>query len=98
MLILMRFSTGEDWAAAMFELASSEDCKDSQTYEEIQRDGVQGCGTMLSFPFFFAFTIIVAMLILNLTIAAVIDGLQAAQDDADRLFQSTHIEAFNLLW
>lgn len=38
------------------------------------------------------------MLILNLTIAAVIDGLQAAQDDNDRLFQSTHIEAFNELW
>lgn len=41
---------------------------------------------------------IAAMLILNLAIAAVIDGLQAAQADNDRLFKNDDIDAFMDTW
>ena len=38
------------------------------------------------------------MLILNLAIAAVIDGLQAAQADNDRLFKNDDIDLFMETW
>jgi hypothetical protein len=38
------------------------------------------------------------MLILNLAIAAVIDGLQAAQADNDRLFKNDDIDTFMDTW
>ena len=37
-------------------------------------------------------------MILNMTIAAVIDGMQVAQDDNDRFFKSSDIEEFIDLW
>lgn len=47
LLLLLRCLTGEDWNAIMHELASSspyedEKCVSSQTYEEMQADGVKG--------------------------------------------------------
>lgn len=41
---------------------------------------------------------IAGWLILNLTIAAVIDGLQAAQADDNRLFKSSDIDTFLDMW
>ena len=35
MLILMRFSTGEDWYLVMYELSNTENCQ-SQNYQQIQ--------------------------------------------------------------
>lgn len=78
MLILMRFSTGEDWNEAMYELSNNLDCEVTQSYEEMQYDGINGCGTPIAIPFFLSFQLLVVMIVLNLTIAAVIDGLSAA--------------------
>lgn len=55
MVILMRFSTGEDWNVYMEEFANQEDCMVSQSYESMQSDGIQGCGTQLAFGFFISF-------------------------------------------
>ena len=39
------------------------------------------CGTWIAFPFFYSFTIIVTMLIMNLSVAAVIEGLDTAKKE-----------------
>lgn len=39
------------------------------------------CGTWISYPYFFSFTIIVTMLIMNLSVAAVIEGLDTAKKE-----------------
>ena len=49
--------------------------------------GPQGCGTHLAIPYFLSFQVIVAMLILNLTVAAVIDGLEQATAEDERLIK-----------
>jgi len=39
------------------------------------------CGTLLAFPFLISFTVIVSMLIMNLSVAAVIEGLDTAKKE-----------------
>ena len=83
MLALISFSTGENWNLIMFELANQDDfngkqCVYNQTYEDIARDGILGCGTFFSYIFFISFTILISMFIMNLSVAAVIEGLNKA--------------------
>lgn len=74
----------------MFEAAIKEDCEtERQTFEDLTERGPQGCGTSLAFPFFISFQVIVSMLILNLTVAAVIDGLQQATAEDERLIKQS---------
>jgi len=44
------------------------------------------------------FRVIVALLLLNLTVAAVIDGLSEAQSDDDRLVKNEDIDYFKETW
>jgi hypothetical protein len=39
------------------------------------------CGTFLAYPYFISFTVLVTMLIMNLSIAAVIEGLETAKKE-----------------
>ena len=57
-------------------------CKNGQTYDEILEDGrVMGCGSNFAYPYFISFTILVSMLIMNLSVAAVIEGLDTAKKE-----------------
>ena len=40
-----------------------------------------GCGSILAYPFCISFTILVSMLVMNLSIAAVIEGLDTAKKE-----------------
>ena len=44
------------------------------------------------------FQVVSIWMILNMTVAAVIDGMQTAQDDNDRFFKSSDIDEFIDLW
>lgn len=51
------------------------DCKEKQTYEDIQRDGVQGCGNPAkAYPFFISFMVVVSFIFLNLFIAIILES------------------------
>lgn len=39
------------------------------------------CGTLFAYPYFISFTVLVSMLIMNLSIAAVIEGLDTAKKE-----------------
>ena len=91
MIILMKFSTGEDWNGFMYEFALTEaqskekgyHCKNIQTYEmyKEQEFVTMGCGTGISYFYFIFFTVLVSMLIMNLSVAAVIEGLNTAKQE-----------------
>lgn len=103
MLILMRFATGEDWHLFMYELASSNGyrgvrCVEGQTYGETQEHGILGCGTPLSYGYFITFRIIISMLTLNLSVAAVIEGLDTAKKENLGEVQGDEIEHLLDLW
>jgi len=105
MIILMKFSTGEDWNAFMYELANlegyeDEECVETFTYKEYKEAGnvMKGCGTTLSYLFFFSFTILVSMLIMNLSVAAVIEGLDTAKKENMGIVQGDEIEQLIDQW
>lgn len=98
MLLLMRCSTGEDWNAIMYNLADQSDCVPEQTYEDIVANGVQGCGSITSYPFFVSFVIIIVMLILNLSVAAVIEGLDTARSENLGVVEADSIMELIELW
>jgi len=56
------------------------------------------CGTWISYPYFFSFTIIVTMLIMNLSVAAVIEGLDTAKKENMGVVQGDEIELLIDYW
>lgn len=105
LIILMSFSTGEDWNAFMYELANKEGydgvpCLEVQSYEDYRDSGfvTKQCGTSISLLFFFAFTIIVSILIMNLSVAAVIEGLDTAKKENMGVVQGDEIDELIDLW
>lgn len=94
MLLLMRCLTGEDWNKLMHELANEQDvidCVYSQSYEEIQRDGLLGCGQRFSYIYFISFQVLIQMLIMNLSVAAVIEGLCNAKKENSGIVKGEQI-------
>jgi len=103
LIILMKFSTGEGWNQYMYELAETEGhqgtkCMKAQTRQELHDYGIIGCGSWLAYPFFIAFTILVSLLIMNLSVAAVIEGLDTAKKENMGIVQGDEIEALMALW
>lgn len=102
MILLMRCATGEDWNLIMYELANQEgydgvECR-AQTYEEQMLEGIQGCGSNISFVFFFSFVVIITMLIINLSVAAVIQGLDTACQENMGVVSADDVNDFIELW
>lgn len=104
LLVLMRCATGEDWNLIMSELTLQDDgtgkiCKYEQTYAEMQEDGIQGCGSPpFAYLFFISFMIVISMLIMNLSVATVIEGLNSATNQNSGLVTKEDTEAFLNLW
>ena len=99
MILLMRCTTGEDWNLIMYELANDEeDCLSSQTFEDRELNGIKGCGSQFSYIYFLSFMIILSMLIMNLSVAAVIEGLDTARKENMGIVSSDSIESFVNIW
>ncbi|CAI2380762.1 unnamed protein product [Moneuplotes crassus] len=103
LMLLLRCLTGEDWIYIMHDLASSDpyegqECSANQSYEELQRDGIHGCGSMAAYPFFISFYIINSIVILDLSIGVFIDALQEARKYNKILFGTQQLEEFKELW
>ena len=43
--------------------------------------GLLGCGTDIAYLYFISFTLIITMIIMNLSVAAVIEGLETARKE-----------------
>jgi hypothetical protein len=83
-------STGESWNFIMYDCARVRtitfDCKESQTYEEMQTDGIQGCGSPAkAYPFFISFMVVVSFIFLNLFIAIILESFNTTQDEEQGL-------------
>ena len=101
----MRCSTGEDWNLIMSELTLQDDgtgniCKmGQQTYQEQQENGIQGCGSPhFAYIYFISFMIVISMLIMNLSVATVIEGLNSATNQNSGLITKEDTDAFLNLW
>ena len=69
-----------------------------QTYEEQQRDGINGCGSYIAYPYFVRFTLVVSLIFLNLFVAIILEGqLQATQQQEARVGEDSRL-AFQKAW
>ncbi len=99
----MRCATGEDWNLIMSELANGEGyggvtCIKHQSFESQQAEGYLGCGTNISYLYFLSFMVIISMLIMNLSVAAVIEGLETARKENTGIVQNSHLDTLYALW
>jgi len=81
LLLVLRISTGENWQRIMFDTVSDRpNCTSTvQTAQEIERDGPNGCGTLLGYPYFISFASFVSIILMNLIIAVVLEGFEAVE-------------------
>ena len=103
LLTLFRMSTGESWHMLMYDCARSQsitfDCKSIQTYDELQADGVQGCGSPASAHIYFiSFMVVVSFIFLNLFIAIILESFNTTQEVEDLQVGPDTILKFNSLW
>ena len=103
LVLLLRCMTGEDWNGIMHDLASDnlyegQECIDNQTYDDMQRDGIRGCGTWYSYPYFISFFIINAIIILDLSIGVFINVLSEARKDYESVLSQEKLQTFLRIW
>ncbi|RLN47503.1 hypothetical protein BBJ29_000588 [Phytophthora kernoviae] len=106
-LLLLRSATGEAWDACMHDLASSTPgCVDDPPYNPMMCgfndfDGcipLNGCGSPIAFAFFCSFTLLVTYVMLNLTIAVILEGFSLSHEDEEPLFDQDLLEEFQVKW
>ena len=62
------------------------------------QDEIRGCGSNLSYFYFISFMVILSMVVMNLSIAAVIDGLADARKDSNSCVRKEDIENLISIW
>ncbi|CAM9141405.1 unnamed protein product, partial [Phaeothamnion confervicola] len=109
LLTLFRCSTGENWNGFMYDLAHNADgCVSSPEYPTGGRAWCEvtpgpdcvtlnGCGTALTYPFFYSFTLIVTFVMLNLFIGVILDSFSSCDED-DNVLTPQHFDIFVEDW
>jgi hypothetical protein len=73
-------------------------CESDQSYEEMQKYGIKGCGNSFSYLYFISFMILLSMVIMNLSVAAVIEGLDEASKENSGIVNGDQIEFLIEVW
>jgi hypothetical protein len=106
-LFLFRAATGEAWDYCMHDLASRTDgCVDDPDYDPNMCgfnnfEGcipLNGCGNSLAFVYFCSFTLLVTYVMLNLTIAVILESFSQSQEDVEALIEPELLEEFQFKW
>ncbi|CAM9558144.1 unnamed protein product [Chrysoparadoxa australica] len=107
MLLLLRFSTGEDWNRFMHDMSTSlPGCVADPPYDPdvcgfSSSPGctpLNGCGSRAIYPFLISFTFTVTFVFLNLLIGIILDGFQTASKSSEEPITRKDYERFGELW
>jgi len=84
-LVLVRISTGEKWHEIMYDMAAQKPgCEpEIQSPEDLAIRGPLGCGTVVAYPYFISFIILVCFILMNLIVAVVLDAYASVHDMLD---------------
>lgn len=89
----------QKWDHYMFEYAElKENCVDNQTYLEISKEGIKGCGSAWSYPFFLSFIIIVPLMSINLFLAVIVEGYIESLKENEAIITPNQMEEFIDKW
>ncbi|KAE9356075.1 hypothetical protein PF008_g3766 [Phytophthora fragariae] len=107
-LFLLRVATGESWDHCMYDLASNvPGCVNDPPYDPNMCgfgniEGcipLNGCGNPVAYLFFCSFTVIVAYVMLNLTVAVVLESFATCQEEEeDSMLVPELLEEFQYKW
>lgn len=103
-VLLFRCATGEDWNKIMHELSKGIgeiDCiDDDNSYATLRanHEQVQGCGLGFAQVYFMSFTLLISWLIMNLSIAAVIEGLENAKLQNFGVINADNMNSLLVAW
>lgn len=106
-LFLLRAATGEAWDYCMHDLAARTDgCVDDPLYDSEMCGfnnfegctALNGCGNSVAYVYFCSFTLLITYVMLNLTIAVILEGFSASQEDEEPLFEPELLEEFQYKW
>ena len=96
-------ATGEAWNALMDDSRRQfsilfQCTTHNADYDEIQANGVNGCGNSFAFPFFISFQLIVTFIFLNLFIAIILEGFaQSVEAEKMKVSEAT-ATTFKSVW
>ena len=74
------------------------DGEDNFNYLKYREFGNVRCGTPYSVPYFFSFVVITSWMVINLIIAAIIDGLTQAYSDRSKFINYDDMVGYVDLW
>jgi len=106
-LFLLRAATGEAWNSCMHDLATaSPGCVDDPPYDPRMCgfnnvEGctpINGCGNPIAYAFFCSFTLLVTYVMLNLTIAVILEGFSLSHEEEEPLFDPELLAEFQAKW
>lgn len=73
-------------------------CDPDFDFNVYKERGNQRCGTPYSVPYFFSFVVVTSWMVINLIIAAIIDGLSQAYMDRSKFINKEHMFEYINLW
>ncbi|ETL93484.1 hypothetical protein L917_08354 [Phytophthora nicotianae] len=106
-LFMIRAATGESWDDCMHDFASSpEGCVDDPPYDpnmcgfSDSDDCVplNGCGHPIAYLFFCSFTLFGTYVMLNVTVAVILDSFSVSNEDEEPLFDPELLSEFQSKW
>ncbi|CAM9548110.1 unnamed protein product, partial [Hapterophycus canaliculatus] len=109
MVLLLRFSTGENWNGFMYDMAADrENCVSDPEYDpdvcgflDSNADcstELNGCGTSTIFPYMISFTFTITFVFLNLFIGVILDGFSSAQEESADCITEEDFKKFAERW
>lgn len=106
-LLLLRSATGEAWDALMHDYATkTPGCVSDPSFNASMCgfhnfDGcipLNGCGNPIAYIYFCTFTLLVTYVMLNLTIAIILEGFSSSQIDEEPIFEPALLLEFRTKW
>ena len=103
LLTLFRMATGESWNMIMYDCGRPAsitfNCKPTQDYDDIVKNGIQGCGKPgLAKMYFISYMLVVALIFINLFIVIIFESFQESQIEEALKVGGKTIDLFCLLW
>ncbi|GMF42977.1 unnamed protein product [Phytophthora fragariaefolia] len=106
-LFMIRAATGESWDDCMHDFAASpEGCVDDPPYDPTMcgfhnaADCVplNGCGNPIAYLFFCSFTLLGTYVMLNVTVAVILESFSVSNEDEEPLFDPELLGEFQAKW
>ena len=73
-------------------------CRSGQTFEDYATEGVIGCGSVVAYPYFISYVVIVMLIVLNLLLAVVVEGFAESKKENDAVINPAQIDEFLDKW